>query len=74
MSFTGEQGEMGKSGVQRAACKMFRARTEEELRDSEDVVVANVGAGCQTRTPLVLRVKKPISAGLVADWRLVLRE
>jgi hypothetical protein len=37
-------------------------------------VVVKVGAGCQTRTPLVLRVKKPISAGLVADWTLVLRE
>jgi hypothetical protein len=53
---------------------MFRVLTEEELRDSKDLGRVKVGAGCQTRTPLVLRVKTPISAGLVAGWNGMLRE
>jgi hypothetical protein len=82
MSFTGEQRGIGKGGVERTVSKVFRVRTEEELRDSEDVVVVKVGAGCQTRTPLVLRewvVDEPIelvvlSADLVAGWKRMLRE
>jgi hypothetical protein len=53
---------------------MFRVLTEEELRDSKDLGRVKVGAGCQTRTPLVLRVKTPILAGLVAGWNGMLRE
>jgi hypothetical protein len=74
MSFTGERRGIGKGGVEQTACKMFRVLTEEELRDSKDLGRVKVGAGCQTRTPLVLRVKTPISAGLVAGWNGMLRE
>jgi hypothetical protein len=73
-----------RSEVERTACKIVEVRTEEELRDSEDVVVVTVvfsaGLGSRwKRDGRVLRVDEPtelvvLSAGLVAGWKRVLRE
>jgi hypothetical protein len=85
MSLTGEQRGIVRSEVERTACKIVEVRTEEELRDSEDVVVVTVvfsaGLGSRwKRDGRVLRVDEPtelvvvFSAGLVAGWKRVLRE